>query len=144
MSGKVLKFDGQSTPDATPLTLEDYETVVSIVSPDTAHALRAVENHFIAGDTDLAVRTLASKLALADLRSQDAEAVISVLITHVTNYAEAVAAGLLDVEDGEKQALARVLPFVLEKRPNSTLADLVHRVKRLAVADAASYFSIDN
>lgn len=144
MSGKVLNFQGQTTPDASPLSLEDFETVVALVSPDTAHALRAAETHLKAGDVELAIKTLASKLALADLRSQDAEAVISVLVTHTTNYAEAVAADLLDVEEGEKQALARVLPFVLESRPQTTLAGLVDRVKRMAVADAAAYFSIDN
>lgn len=136
--------DPHAIPDSRPLPLEDYETVVSVASPDTAHALRAAENHIRAGDLELAVQTLASKLAVCDLRSQDAEAVISVLLTHVVNYAEAVATGALDVPQGEKQALARVVPFVLDQRPKSTLADLVFRVRRLAVADTAAMLSLDN
>lgn len=131
-------------PDSAPLGLSDLTTVRELTSPDTAHAVNVAMGLLERGETNRAVLVLVSKLCLMDLRYQDGEALISVLLTHATNYAEAVAADLLDVDQGEKQALARLLPFALEKRPASTLADLVHRVKRLAVADTAKLLSIDN
>lgn len=131
-------------PDSTPLGEEDLNTARDLTSPDTAHAINVALGLLKQGNAEHALLVVISKLAVMDLRFQDGEALVSVLLTHCTNYAEAVAADLLDVEDGEKQALARVLPFAIERRPSSTLADLVHRVKRLAVADAAALFSVDN
>lgn len=141
-----MPFDHQhAIPDSTPLAEADLETVRAITTPDTAHAIDTALHHLAGGNAAQAVLILISKLALMDLRHQDGEAVISVLATHATNYAECVAENLIVIEEeGEKQALARVIEFVLEKRPTTTLADLVFRVKRLAVADAAALFSVDN
>lgn len=136
--------DAHAIPDSTPLNPTDLEEARSITTPDTEHAINVAMRHREAKNDSQALLTVLSKLVLMDLRYQDADALISVLVTHVTNYAEAVAAGLIEVEDGEKQALARLLPFVLEKRPHTTLAELVFRVKRLAVADAAKLYAIDN
>ena len=139
-------FDHQSAiPDSAPLGEADLEAVRAVTTPDTAHAVNVALRLLEQGDHAHAVLVLISKLCVMDLRHQDGEAVISVLATHATNYAECVAEGLIVIEEeGEKQALARVIEFVLEKRPTTTLADLVFRVKRLAVADAAALFSVDN
>ena len=141
-----MPFNHQhAIPDSTPLNEADLEQARAITSPDTEHAINVALQLLARGETAQAVLVLLSKLALMDLRYQDAEAVISVLATHATNYAECVAEGLIVIEEeGEQQALARVIEFVLEKRPTTTLADLVFRVKRLAVADAAALFSVDN
>lgn len=140
-----MSYDHQhAIPDSTPLGIEDLETVRAVTSPDTAHAINTALHHHAVGDETAAVLILTSKLALMDLRYQDAEAVISVLLTHVVTYAQALAAGLLEVDPAERQAVARAVEFVMEKRPTTTTADLVYRVKRLAMADAAALFSVDN
>jgi len=139
-----VSYDHQAIPDSTPLGLEDFETVRAVTSPDTAHAIDTARRRMTTGEFDEAMILLASKLALMDLRYQDAEAVISVLLTHAVTYAEAIGAGGVAVTDEEVRALRRAVEFVAEKRPTSTLADLVYRVKRLAMADAAALFSVDN
>jgi hypothetical protein len=139
-------YDNQhAIPSSEPLGEADLNTVRDLTSPDTAHAVNVALGLMSRGDHSGALLVLVSKLCLMDLRQQDTEAILGVLTTHTVNYAEAVAAGLLEIEEeGEKQALARAVEFVLERRPKTTLADLVHRVKRLAVADAAVLFSVDN
>ncbi|HEY3499410.1 MAG TPA: hypothetical protein VGK73_32195 [Polyangiaceae bacterium] len=138
-------YDNLAIPDSKPLGEADLTTVRDLTSPDTAHAVNVALGLLDRGDHAGAVLVLLSKLCLMDLRQQDTEAFLSVMTTHAVNYAEAVAAGLLEIEEeGEKQALARAVEFVLERRPKTTLADLVHRVKRLAVADAKALFSVDN
>lgn len=131
-------------PSAEPLNEADLCAVRDVTSPDTAHAINVALALLADEDAPGAVLVVLSKLCLMDLRHQDGEALICVLLTHVTVYAEAVAAGLLEVDPAEKAALARLMDFAVMKRPTTTVADLVYRVKRLAVSDAAALYSVDN
>lgn len=143
MSPQLVKH--LSVPDATPLNQADLDAVRDVTSPDTAHAINVALSLLERDDPQGAVLCLLSKLCLMDLRHQDGEALISVLLTHATGYAELIAESE-PVEDdaAERAALARLLDFAFMKRPATTVAELIFRVKRLAVADAGALFSVDN